>query len=34
MISLWIMAILPMVENWGVLAANTVAALLGWLSFV
>ncbi|KAJ2927322.1 hypothetical protein H1R20_g9772, partial [Candolleomyces eurysporus] len=33
LLSLWIMAILPMVENWGVLAADGVAALLSWLTF-
>ncbi|KAJ2936163.1 hypothetical protein H1R20_g935, partial [Candolleomyces eurysporus] len=32
-LALWIMAILPLVENYGVLAADSVAALLGLLAF-
>ncbi|RXW25121.1 hypothetical protein EST38_g741 [Candolleomyces aberdarensis] len=33
LLSFCIMGIFPMVENWGVLATDIIAALLGWLSF-
>ncbi|RXW18588.1 hypothetical protein EST38_g7261 [Candolleomyces aberdarensis] len=32
-LAFWIMAILPLVENYGVLATDSVAALLGLLAF-
>ncbi|RXW22641.1 hypothetical protein EST38_g3209 [Candolleomyces aberdarensis] len=34
LLSFCIMGILPMVENWGVLATDIIAASLGWLSFM
>ncbi|KAJ2912329.1 hypothetical protein MD484_g8083, partial [Candolleomyces efflorescens] len=33
LLALWIMIIFPMVETYGVLAANCVAACLGWVGF-